>query len=284
MACFSISRRAGVPLNPLDLIRHTPRTNCGECGHPTCLAFAVAVAKGGADPARCPHIDPAVLQAADGQPGGEGLEKVARGRQERDTALADHLRSKIQGRDFAAVAAGIGAGWTPERPGVMRFRYLERQVELGGENLLTDGPAPGDPRDSILLYNYASSGGGPAPQGMWIGMESLPNSISKVRTLAAHCEQPLARRFGGRRDRLAEACRRLRSRPAPEDMGADFGAVIPVLPRVPLCILFWDEAPEEGFDCRVKILFDRHVLDFLDLESLVFAAERMAERLMELDA
>lgn len=271
-------------MNPLDFIRHTPRTNCGDCGYPTCLAFAVAVTKGGADPALCPHIDSADLPAGDGQPRGGGLETVARGRQERDMALAEHLRSKIRDKDFAALAAGIGAEWTPERPEMIRFRYLDREVELGKDGLLTDGLEPADPRDCILLYNYASAGGGPAPQCLWIGMESLPNSISKVRTLAAYCEQPLARRFGGRRGRLAEACRRLRSQPAPEEMGADFGAVIPVLPRIPLYLLFWDEVPEEGFDSRVKVLFDRHVLCFLDLESLVFAAERMAERLLELDA
>jgi hypothetical protein len=32
----------------------------------------------------------------------------------------------------------------------------------------------------------------------------------------------------------------------------------------------------------VKVLFDRRVLDFLDLESLVFSAERLADRLAAL--
>lgn len=271
-------------MNPFDFIRHTPRTNCGDCGHPSCLAFAVAVTKGGADPARCPHLDPAFLRTSGRPPRGDGLATAAMGQRERDTALADHLRSKIKDLDFAAMAAGIGAEWTSARPGVIRFSYLDREVELGADDLLADGRVPADPRDCILLYNYASSGGGAAPSCTWIGMESLPNSISKVRTLAAYCEQPLASRFRGRREHLAEACRRLRCQPAPEDMGADFGAVIPVLPRIPLYLLFWDEVPEEGFDSRVKILFDQRVLAFLDLESLVFAAERMAERLMELDA
>ncbi len=40
---------------------------------------------------------------------------------------------------------------------------------------------------------------------------------------------------------------------------------------------------EDGFEARVKILFDQNVMDFLDLESLVFAAERMADCLLELD-
>ena len=37
------------------------------------------------------------------------------------------------------------------------------------------------------------------------------------------------------------------------------------------------------FESKVKVLFDKNVLDFLDIESLVFSAERTAEYLMELD-
>lgn len=270
-------------LNPLDFIRYTPRTNCGECGHPTCLAFAVAVTKGGADPSGCPYVDPSVLTQTEERPHGEGLDTVAGGQKERHMALAEYLRSKIHDRDFREMASRLGADWTPEQPDMIRFRYLGRDVELGRDILLVDGQEPVDPRDRILLYNYASSRGGPAPRSIWVGMESLPNSISKVRTLASYCEQPLARRFRGRGRRLAEVCNRLGLLPAPDDMPADFGAVIPVLPNIPLYLLYWDEEPAEGFDSRVKILFDLHVLDFLDLESLVFAAERMAERLMEFD-
>ncbi|HHO47044.1 MAG TPA: DUF3786 domain-containing protein [Desulfobacteraceae bacterium] len=270
---------------PLDFIRYLPRTNCGVCGHPSCLAFAVAVTKGGADPSRCPHIDPAALEGTRELPPGQGLDTVDEGQRERDMALAAHLRSKIRDLDFAALAVRVGAEPAPEQPDCLHFRYLGRRVELGRDTLRVDGLEPVDPRDLILLYNYLSSGGGPAPRCIWVGLESLPNSISKVRTLAAYCEQPLARRFKGRRRPLADVCGRLGPLPpAPEVASADFGAVIPVLPHVPLCLLFWDEAPEEGFDSRVKVLVDERVLDFLDLESLVFAAERMAERLMELDA
>ena len=52
---------------------------------------------------------------------------------------------------------------------------------------------------------------------------------------------------------------------------------------MPHYLLFWDEEAEEGFESRVKVLFDQHVLDFLDIESLVFSAERLAERILELD-
>ena len=43
---------------PIDVYKQLPRTNCGECGHPSCLAFAIQVVGVGYDLANCPHLDP----------------------------------------------------------------------------------------------------------------------------------------------------------------------------------------------------------------------------------
>ena len=37
----------------LEIYRHLPQTNCGECGEPTCLAFAAKLSTGEGDLARC---------------------------------------------------------------------------------------------------------------------------------------------------------------------------------------------------------------------------------------
>jgi DNA-binding CsgD family transcriptional regulator/ArsR family metal-binding transcriptional regulator len=42
------------PVSILDVFRLLPRTNCRECGFPTCMAFAAAVSKQETVPARCP--------------------------------------------------------------------------------------------------------------------------------------------------------------------------------------------------------------------------------------
>lgn len=272
-------------MNPLDFIKFTPKSNCGECNHPTCLAFAVAVTKGGADPAGCPYVGPDVLKTVrETQSAGTGLEKVSQGQAERDLTLVAQLKSKIRDMDFGRVAPQIGALWNPSCPDRLSFKYLGRQVILGKDALHMNGDSPADPRDQILLYNYVFFGGGAPPLHDWVGMESLPNSISKVRTLEKYCEQPLARAFSGHARRLDEICRQLGAYSEPGDQSATVAVVIPVLPRIPQYILFWDEEPEEGFASRVKVLFDRKVLDYLDIESLVFSAERTAERIMELDS
>ncbi|WP_417916851.1 DUF3786 domain-containing protein [Candidatus Electronema sp. JC] len=271
-------------MNPYQFLRHTPGSNCGQCGWPTCLAFAAAVTKAGASAVSCPYLK------KDGLPpellGGNSAaaDSLERGEAERQTALAVHLRAKMQGLDLQQIALRIGAAWSADEPDVLRFSFLNRPVRLGAAGIALDGSEPADPRDQILLYNYVAFGGaGQArrPDGTWIGMESLPNSISKIRTLAAYCEDRLAERFSGRADRLTELCAALGATPA--EQSADAAFLVPALPCVPLLLLFWEAEPEDGFAAKVKILFDHHVLDFLDLESLVFAAERMADRLLELD-
>lgn len=49
-------------LSGLDIYKQLPKTNCGECGPPTCLAFAMALAANKARPELCPHLSPAARE------------------------------------------------------------------------------------------------------------------------------------------------------------------------------------------------------------------------------
>jgi len=272
-------------MNPLEIVRLTPKSNCGRCGHPSCLAFATMVARRAEQGAKCPFIDPSALIART-EPEPSATTAGAAPAAVKEQMLIAHLRDKIRNLDFAAIAAGLGARSSQDPSGgqILLFSYLGREVRVDKEQCRLDGQPLEDPRDQILLYNYIASGGGRPPEQVWIGLESLPNSISKVRTLATYCEERLAALLsGGPAELLPTLTAGLHPLPAPADLGASATAalIIPVLPRVPVFILFWDAAPEEGFAARVKALFDHRVLDFLDLESLVFAAERLADRLME---
>jgi Na+-translocating ferredoxin:NAD+ oxidoreductase RNF subunit RnfB len=40
----------------IQLFKLTPKTNCGECGVPTCLAFAMQLASGKSDIEQCPYL------------------------------------------------------------------------------------------------------------------------------------------------------------------------------------------------------------------------------------
>jgi ArsR family metal-binding transcriptional regulator len=41
----------------LDILRLLPKTNCRECGQPTCLVFATQMSEGTKSPEDCPPLD-----------------------------------------------------------------------------------------------------------------------------------------------------------------------------------------------------------------------------------
>lgn len=45
-----------MPLTGIEIFKLLPKTNCGECGVPTCLAFAMSLAAGKAELVACPYI------------------------------------------------------------------------------------------------------------------------------------------------------------------------------------------------------------------------------------
>src|SRR5512137_1043297 len=43
-------------LTGIEIFKQLPKTNCGDCGVPTCVAFAMKLAQGQAELASCPHV------------------------------------------------------------------------------------------------------------------------------------------------------------------------------------------------------------------------------------
>jgi hypothetical protein len=273
-------------MNPHEILHRTPKTNCGECEYPTCLAFAAAVARAGADISACPYINMQGLQVTvlSSKKDMENLaEQVA---EEQDWALIKHLQQKVSDLDFGSIAASLGADWNQQKPDILSLSYLGREVMLGKSEMLIGNDAVVDPRDQILLYNYVHSCGGRKPDGTWIGMESLPNSIAKIKTLATYCEKRIAKLLSGKSvNLLTELGMQLDGYEGPSDLGstATSSLVVPVLPMVPQYLLFWEEDLDVGIEAKAKVLFDHGVLDYLDLESLIFSAERFAESLIQLE-
>ncbi len=261
-------------LSPLQLVRHTPLSNCGTCGLPTCLAFAAAVLKVGKKLTDCPFINIKGLDMTEVRQSTDNLQL-----EKKDLQFIAFLKSELQPVDFSRLAPTLGAVYQNPPP-ALTLTYLGRKTVISKDEITINGQPPGDHRDQILLYNYLRSGGGRTPDGEWLGLESLPNTISKVKTLSTYGEEPLARCLSTEgAGNFQQTVHDMGGRIITES-GADLAAQIPVLPMVPEYILFWAAEPEEDFPARVKILFDHHILDFLDIESLVFSAERLTDYLL----
>ena len=265
-------------LTVMQLLKILPRTNCGDCGQATCLAFATQVIKEGEDLGRCPHLSEAA-QALAGDLASQQAAGLGRRRESIAIAL-EALQEKVAPLDFAGLAAGVGASYGEEggRPYV-NLNYFGQGLGVFKDEVRYPEGVDANPWDAILLYNYLASQGKNEPTGTWITFQSLPNSVSKTKTLK-RLEAELAAHFAGEQQKLAEAAAHLGAEPVKIAEDADLQLVFRPLPKVPVLLLFWETDPEEDFPAQVHYLFDGNVSDYLDLESLLFLVEQLSDRLM----
>ena len=267
-------------LTPIDLYKLTPKTNCGECGFAACLAFSTQVIVGQADIEACPYLDEKELEVFRSRLADQLQDGIGVKREGFEKAL-QFLRGEILKWDFRSIAGGLGAEYL-ELAGkpALKLSYLGRQFVLTAEDIGPwDSGEDFNPYEKILLYNYVI-GGAVEPAGVWVGMESLPNSVSKIKSLKAHCQAPLARAFAGKMQNLPSAIAGIGRELSLSDEKVDFAAEFQILPKLAIRILWWDEDEREGFQTETKFLFDSRVLAVLDLESLIFACEQIVDRLL----
>lgn len=271
------------PVSALELYQATPRTNCKECGFSTCLAFATRVIVEKKPLDACPYLDKARK---------DDLASTIYKQQEHGIYVkrdlykitVDHIREQLKDHDFSAVAQGLGAELIEEEEELfLRFSYLNRDCRLSKRDVLLEGKSTGDHWDNILLYNYVNLSGREPLHNVWIPIDNIPGYIPKKPELEQGCEEKIARHFEGNLSRFKKAALTLSGKSAQDASHADAAFTFLPLPKVPFFLLFWDHAPEEGFTARAKLLFDRSVTHYLDIESLVFLAEKFAETLIEAD-
>jgi hypothetical protein len=258
-----------MPFGPVDLYKRLPKTNCAECGHPSCLAFATQVVGLGYELTRCPHLD---LQVR------EELGAIIFAQRQRGVFVKrpshqitrEHLREKIKECAFDTLAPRLGGEYI--RVGeveTLRLLYFGRWIAVSRTGLRADDGEEFDPWDQILVYNYVASSGSERDGGRWVGMESFPNSLPKKTALEAGCYRRLAEAFSGASHLLEQACVALGGRRLDQGHNADLAYEIQALPRMPLLVFFWDQDREEGFETKSKILFEDTAMEYLDLEGLV---------------
>ncbi len=272
-------RKIDQRLTPLELYKLTPRTNCGECGFAACLAFVTQAVVGKVGLDACPYMDPGTMEPIRAKLSGQHQAGIGVSRESFEKTLA-FLRGEIDKWDFREIAGSLGARFeTKEGEESLALSYFGRTLIVTRESVTDESGLETNPWEKILIYNYII-GGAVEPSRSWVGMESLPNSVSKIKSLKSHCEKPLAERFSGHLHELPEIVRGFGKTLQLVEEKVDFAAEFQVFPRLAIRVLWWDEDPAEGFQCETKFLFDSRVLQTIDLESLVFASEQITDRLL----
>ncbi len=249
-------------MNVLGLYKLLPRTNCALCRAGQCMAFAVALAKGEADPGECPTLSE---QARDELRGGSGQGDW------RESLLGD-LRKKVAALPFAEIAAGLGAEL---RDGSLSIRCLGRDFLMGPDGAIaSDGPLA--PWVQILLLHYVRTRGRVGTSGKWVSFTDLKAALMKSKSFARECEEPLRGLFDRDPARTQIALERLGGM-RQQDTPAPVAWTVFALPRIPVLILYWPR--DEEFPSKLKVLFDATADRYLDVESLTFLIEGLAKNI-----
>ncbi len=259
----------------VEIYRLLPKTNCGKCGTTSCFGFAAKLATRQAKTDDCPNMTAPAREALRED---EREITAPRGTVFEQTLAA--LHPKVAALDFARVAESVGA--VPCGKDCLKISFLNEYYTVTKERIL--GPTGSEPEPflSILIYNHLCMPDHPLPSGEWITFASVPASHAKDKAWASHVEEVIAKHFTGNVDGLKSACKRLGGMETETKGTHDAAFSFRFFPRYPALLLFYDIAPEEDFPAQVKLLLDRYVDKFLDIESIVVLGEEFAGRLTAL--
>ena len=272
-------------LSVVDLYRDVlPKTNCGDCGFPSCLAFASMVVSAQHPLKDCPHVGLEVLtecsQALNAQ--------YAAGKWTQRDLAEDALQwaqKRSASMRLADLPGRIGGTLINDDDGLaLNLPYFNTHVVITSGNIVREDGTDLTRWEQVLIHNHLAQGGRRLPTGTWKGFEEFPNTVSKVKTMASQVEIPLVDRFHGRPDALIMSAGKLGGHDTTgKDNSADIAFCFDPFPRVPILLLFWDEDLADGFGATAKLLFDETVPDHLDIESIVFLSERLRQMLCDAD-
>jgi acetyl-CoA decarbonylase/synthase, CODH/ACS complex subunit gamma len=127
-------------LTGIQIYKLLPKTNCGECGVPTCLAFAMSLAAGKAELAACPHVsDEAKAELADASAPPISIVEIGTGERKLkiggETVLFRHEKTFLNPTGIAVL---VTDEMTDEEVGGRLERFKTLEYERVGLNLRAD--------------------------------------------------------------------------------------------------------------------------------------------------
>lgn len=269
-------------LSVVDLyVKILPRTNCRDCGFPTCIAFAGKVVSEKLPLKHCPHIPRDLLIEAQAEleeqyRQGKWLKKdmaTEALKLAREKACAMSLE-EIAGRIGGVVEDGSGPGPFHGTPH-LRLPYLSDSLLITLDRVADSLGRDLSRNEQTFVYIHMAAGGTAAPTGNLKSLKEFPNTVSKIVSMRDHVEDPLKTAFAGRVEPLAQRCRELGGTDVTDRYDSpDLAFQFRVFPKVYVTLLYWDE--NEGFEPDAKLMFDETVTSHMDIEAIMFMSEHLA--------
>lgn len=257
----------------IDVLKLLDKSNCRECGVPTCLAFAASVFKGQKNLSECTRLsretleEYAVKESSITSPPGDIEDPL------------EELLKRLRGTDLSKAAERIGAD----------FKNGRLTVKVCGKDFSVDSQGRFYSEIhihtwiTIPLLHYILEGSGKEPSGEWISFRELKRSKDWYNFFVHQCEKPLKKIADGYTDLFEDMLHIFNGKRVENHYESDISLVLYPLPRVPILICYWK--PEDGLESSLNLFFDRVTDDNLNVQSvyslgtgLVTMFEKVAQR------
>lgn len=241
-------------LTPLEIYKVLPKTNCGRCLLPTCLAFSAAIVAGQKKMTDCPFLPEQDVKHLSGR-------LVQRSQMETgQDKIVEKLQEKITGVDLAAVAPVVGAGY---KDNLLTINSMGKAFQIDNQGQVTS-ECHVMPGVKIPLLAYITNEKHHDITGKWISFRELGDATELHALFNKRCEKVLQQLADDNPDLLSDIIDLFIGRPTNE-FQADIGLILHPLPHFPLLICY--QAPEDGIGSELNIFFDECCSVNLDIQS-----------------
>ncbi len=241
--------------NPLEIYKILPKTNCGKCLLPSCLAFAAAVVEGRKKLRDCAELEPALRRELSAH-----IPKLTTTEFEQ-AEFMDKLQDKISSIDFQALAPLIGA---VAQDNCLIVNSLGKDFRVSGRGTLVS-ECHINPWVQAPLLSYITSKSHAEITGRWISLREIKGGIDWQGLFTSRCETPL-RKLADDNPHLLEDIIELFAGREVDWYQADIALILHPLPKIPILICY--QSPEDDLESLLTIFFDECCAVNLQIKSI----------------
>jgi hypothetical protein len=244
------------PKNAFEIFQMLEKSNCGNCGAKTCLAFAGAVFLGQRRLEECPRLDPSVIERMSVD---QGLSTTA---EAEGLAYLEKLRAEVATIDLKAAARRIGAQYSENK---LTLKVLGKNFSVDDRgNFYADIHV--NPWIAVPFLNHILFGEGLMALGRWVSFRELKNGRERYPLFQKRCEQALLRVADVYTPLFDDMVHLFGGQQVRRQFASDISVVLHPLPRVPIMICYWQ--PSEGLSSSLNVFFDNTADKNLDIGAI----------------